>query len=155
VWKRNADNIPGDIVASFPVEGSNACRTLQSERETHYNVLGKTCKRYLVAEEFGELLQLRETLGKVMVVLMVDGELEVGSVARGRDLIAVNGGENLTERLGLVGVKTQPEGTGCLYLSYQLVAGQGVKKPLYLPCCLSSWFFFWDKGRTKGTIPTR
>ena len=81
-----------------------------------------------MAEEFGELLQLRETLGKVLVVLMVDGELEAGSVARGRDLIAVNGGENLTERLGLVGVKTLPEGTGCLYLSYQLLASRGVKK---------------------------
>jgi hypothetical protein len=72
-----------------------------------------------VAEEFGKLLQLRETLGEAMVVLMVDGELEVvrmSSVDR-RNLIAVDGGENLAERLGLVGVKAQPEGAGCLYLS--------------------------------------
>jgi hypothetical protein len=59
-----------------------------------------------------------------MVVLMVDGELEavsrrsVGNPRRRRrNLIAVDGGENLAERLGLVGVKAQPEGAGCLYLS--------------------------------------
>jgi len=76
-----------------------------------------------VAEEFGKLLQLRETLGEAMVVLMVDGELEavsrrsVGNPRRRRrNLIAVDGGENLAERLGLVGVKAQPEGAGCLYL---------------------------------------
>ena len=76
-----------------------------------------------MAEEFGKLLQLRETLGEAMVVLMVDGELEavsrrsVGNPRRRRrNLIAVDGGENLAERLGLVGVKAQPEGAGCLYL---------------------------------------
>jgi hypothetical protein len=47
-----------------------------SQRETHYSVLGKTHKRYLVAEEFGELLQLRETFAKAMVVLLVDDELK-------------------------------------------------------------------------------
>ena len=77
-----------------------------------------------MAEELGKLLQLRETLGEAMVVLMVDGELEavsrrsVGNPRRRRrNLIAVDGGENLAERLGLVGVKAQPEGAGCLYLS--------------------------------------
>ena len=76
-----------------------------------------------MAEEFGKLLQLRETLGEAMVVLMVNGELEavsrrsVGNPRRRRrNLIAVDGGENLAERLGLVGVKAQPEGAGCLYL---------------------------------------
>ena len=84
-----------------------------------------------MAEEFGKLLQLRETLGEAMVVLTADGELEVVSRRsvgnarrRRRNLIAVDGGQNLAERLGLVGVKTQPEGAGCLYLKYQLVARQ-------------------------------
>ena len=76
-----------------------------------------------MAEEFGKLLQLREILGEAMVVLMVDGELEAVSTVvvnprrRRRNLIAVDGGENLAERLGLVGVKAQPEVAGCLYLS--------------------------------------
>jgi hypothetical protein len=125
-----------------------------SQRETHYSVSGKTHKRYFVAEEFGELLQLREAFGKAMVVLMVDDELKAegrrgGGRPQRRNLIAVNGGENLAERLELVGVKTQPEGTGWLYSSYQLVALRGVQPPLYLPCCLSSWFL-WEKGRTKA-----
>ena len=110
------------MAASFPVKGSNACRALQSERETHYNnVLRITYKRYLAAEEFSELLQLRETLVKAMVVLTVDDELEAEARREGvrrRDLIAVDGGENLVERLGLVRVKAPPEGAaGCLCLN--------------------------------------
>ena len=71
-----------------------------------------------MAEEVGKLLQLRETVGDAMVVLMVDGELVVVSRRRRRrNLIAVDGGENVAERLGLVGVKALPEGAGCLYSS--------------------------------------
>jgi len=94
-----------------------------------------------------------------MVVLMVDDELKAegrreGGGPRRRDLIAVDGGENLAERLGLVGVKTQPEGTGYLHLSYQLSSGPPVKKPLYLPCCLSVKPVLVGERGNKGTAPT-
>ena len=69
-----------------------------------------------MAEKLGEFLQLRKALGKTLALFAVDGELEVRGGFRRRDLMAVDGGENLAERLRLVGVKAQPEGTGCLYL---------------------------------------
>ena len=50
--------------------------------------------------------------------------------------MAVDGGENLADRLRLVGVKAPPEGTGCLYFISLCPEGGG--RPLILPCFLSS-----------------
>ena len=71
------------------------------------------------------------------MIFAVDSELKVEAPTAGRrNLIAVEGGEDLVERLGLVWVKACPEGTGgrCLLFNHH---GQFLPWCFFL--CCSPW----------------